>query len=386
MSTPRRSPSPPLRSSDEQRRGDPKGMTDTLAPAPVTEPPATRRSLVSRVLGHQLVWPVLTIVLMLVIDVIANPGFLSIRVLDGHLYGNPIDIVRNSAPVMLVALGMTLVIATRGIDLSVGAVAAIAGAVACTRIVGAADEGAASAAILACTTALAVCVLLGVWNGFLVSVLGIQPIIATLVLMVAGRGIALLVTDGQITTPTNGTFSDLASGYVLGLPIAFLVAIGTVLLTAALTRRTALGMLIEAVGINPDASRLAGVRARTITWTVYVFAAVCAGMAGLIIAANTNSVNAESLGLWIELDAILAVVIGGTALTGGRFSLAGTVVGALLIATLARTIPSIGIPSEANYVFKALVVIVVCLLQSPRARAAVRARLRRTSEPKAVAA
>jgi simple sugar transport system permease protein len=362
-------------------------VTDILRPAPerAEETAASRPTLATRLLGHQLLWPALAIVLMLVIDLVANPSFLDIRVEDGHLYGNLVDIVRNSAPVMLVALGMTLVIATRGIDLSVGAVAAIAAAVACTRIVGSADEGAASAAILACTTALAVCVLLGVWNGFLVSVVGIQPIIATLVLMVAGRGLAMLVTDGQITTPTNETFSSLASGYVLGLPIAFLIAIGMVALTAVLTRRTALGMLIEAVGINPDASRLAGVRARTITWTVYVFAAVCAGLAGLVIAANTNSVNANSLGLWIELDAILAVVIGGTALTGGRFSLVGTVVGALLIATLVRTIPNIGIPSEANYLFKAFVVILVCVLQSPRARAALQIRRRRT-DSKAVAA
>ena len=133
-------------------------------------------------------------------------------------------------------------------------------------------------------------------------------------------------------------------------------------------------MLIEAVGINPEASRLAGVRARTIIWTVYAFSGLCAGIAGLVIAANTNSVNANSLGLWIELDAILAVVIGGTSLTGGRFSLAGTFVGALFIATLARTIPNIGIPSEVNYLFKAVVVIAVCLLQSPKARALLRVR------------
>lgn len=360
-------------------------MTDTLERAAAPEQRGGSPGPVARLLGHQLLWPVLAIIVMLVIDVIANPSFLDVRIQDGHLYGNVIDIVRNSAPVLLVALGMTLIIATRGIDLSVGAVAAIAAAVACTRIVDSADEGAAATAILACTAALAVCVLLGVWNGFLVSVLGIQPIIATLVLMVAGRGLAMLVTDGQITTPSNNTFSGLASGFVLGLPIAFLIALGMVALTAALTRRTALGMLIEAVGINPDASRLAGVRARTITWTVYVFGAVCAGLAGLIIAANTNSVNANSLGLWIELDAILAVVIGGTSLTGGRFSLAGTVVGALLIATLVRTIPNIGIPSEANYLFKAFVVILVCLLQSPRARAALRIRGRRATS-KVVAA
>lgn len=331
-------------------------------------------SLAQRVLRHQLMWPLLALVVLLVINVIATPTFLNIRMQDGHLYGNLVDIVRNSAPVMLVAIGMTLVIATRGIDLSVGAIAAIAAAVACTRIVGAGDEAAATTAIMACTYAIIVCVVLGAWNGFLVSVLGIQPIIATLILMVAGRGISMAVTDGQITTVNNPWFSDLASGFVLTLPLAFLIALGVFALTALLTRRTALGMLIEAVGINPEASRLAGVRSRTIIWTVYAFSGLCSGIAGLVIAANTNSVNANSLGLWIELDAILAVVIGGTSLAGGRFSLTGTLVGALFIATLARTIPNIGIPSEINYLFKAIVVIAVCLLQSPKARAVFRVR------------
>lgn len=332
-------------------------------------------TLAQRVARHQLLWPVLALVVLLAVNVLAKPGtFLDIRMQDGHLYGNLVDIVRNSAPVMLVATGMTLVIATRGIDLSVGAIAAIAAAVACTRIVGAGDEAAATTAIMACTYAVVVCIVLGAWNGFLVSVLGIQPIIATLILMVAGRGISMAITDGQITTVNNPWFSDLASGFVLTLPLAFLIATAVLVLTALLTRRTALGMLIEAVGINPEASRLAGVRSRTIIWTVYAFSGLCSGIAGLVIAANTNSVNANSLGLWIELDAILAVVIGGTSLAGGRFSLAGTFVGALFIATLARTVPNIGIPSEINYLFKAVVVIAVCLLQSPRARSVFRVR------------
>jgi galactofuranose transport system permease protein len=336
---------------------------------------------VPRLLASPLVWPVVALVALLVVNVAATPTFLDVQVRDGHLYGPLVDIARNSAPVVLVALGMTLVIATRGIDLSVGAIAAIAGAVACTHMASSSAEGAFATAAVGATTALAVCVLLGVWNGFLVSVLGIQPIIATLVLMVAGRGVAQLVTDGQITTVNNGSFSGLASGFVLGVPIACVVALAVVALTAALTRRTALGMLIEAVGINPEASRLAGVRARTITWTVYVFSGLCAGLAGLIIAANTRSVNANSLGLWIELDAILAVVIGGTSLAGGRFSILGTLLGALFITTLARTIPNVGIPSEANYLFKAVVVVAVCLLQSPRARAALRVRRRPAPPP-----
>jgi ribose/xylose/arabinose/galactoside ABC-type transport system permease subunit len=334
---------------------------------------------VRRLLGHQLLWPVLALVALLVVDVIANPSFLNVRMQDGHLYGSLVDIARNSAPILLVALGMTLVIATRGIDLSVGAIAAISGAVACVYIVGSPHPGSLGTVIVGGSMALGVCLLLGLWNGFLIAGLGIQPIIATLVLMVAGRGLAMLVTDGQITTVNNDSFSDLASGFFLTLPIAILVALAVFVLTAMVTRRTALGMLIEAVGINPEASRLAGVRSRTIIWTVYVFSALCAGLAGLIIAANTNSVNANSLGLWIELDAILAVVIGGTSLAGGRFSLTGTLIGALLIATLERTIPNIGIPAEANYLFKALVVVVVCLVQSSEVRRSLR--VRRTPTP-----
>ena len=357
--------------------------TTTLTPvAPPAEPPPAgpaapgRMALLRR---HPLLWPALALLALLVLNTVANPGFLSLRMQDGHLYGNLVDIARNGAPVMLVALGMTLVIATRGIDLSVGAVAAIAGAVACVYIAGAPDEGGAATAIVACSLALAACVALGLWNGFLVSVLGIQPIIATLVLMTAGRGLAMLVTDGQITTVNNDTFAGLGVGFVATLPIAVLVALGVFGLTALLVRRTALGMLIEAVGINPEASRLAGVRSRTIIWTVYVFAALCAGLAGLMIAGNTSAADANNAGLWIELDAILAVVIGGTSLAGGRFSLAGTLLGALFIQTLATTIPNLGIPAQTNYLFKAVVVILVCLLQSPRVRHALRVRRRPTT-------
>jgi len=329
-------------------------------------------------MAHHLFWPLLALGALLVVNLIATPTFFNVRIQDGHLFGSLVDIVRNGAPVLLVAIGMTLVIATRGIDLSVGAVAAIAGAVACVYIVKSPADGAAGTAVVAITMALAVCVALGLWNGFLVAVLGIQPIIATLVLMVAGRGIAMLVTGGQITTVNNNAFAALASGHLLTLPVAALIALGVFAATQIVVRRTALGLLIESVGINPEASRLAGVRSRTIIWTVYVFAALCAGTAGLIIAANTHSVNANSLGLWIELDAILAVVIGGTSLAGGRFSLTGTLVGAMLIATLTRTIPNIGIPAEANYLFKALVVVIVCLLQSPKARAVLQRRGDRT--------
>jgi ribose/xylose/arabinose/galactoside ABC-type transport system permease subunit len=313
----------------------------------------------------RLLWPLLALVALLLLNLFFTPSFFSLRLQDGHLFGSLVDILRNGAPTLLIALGMTLVIATRGIDLSVGAVAAIAGALACTYIASGGN------AFVAMAMALGLCLVLGLWNGFLVSVLGIQPIIATLVLMTAGRGLAMLITEGQIVTVTNDTFSKVGAGFVL-LPIAILISLVMLAAVALLTRRTALGMLIEAVGVNPEASRLAGVRSRTIIWTVYVFCALCAGVAGLMIASNVNAADANSAGLWIEMDAILAVVIGGTSLAGGRYSLTGTLIGALVIQTLTTTVYTIGVPPETTLVFKAAVVIVVCLLQAPRLTGALR--------------
>ncbi|MFM6850803.1 MAG: ABC transporter permease [Terrabacter sp.] len=318
--------------------------------------------------GSRLLWPLLALAALLAANAVRNPGFLSVRVQDGHLYGSLVDILKNGAPTLLIALGMTLVIATRGIDLSVGAVAAIAGAVACTTIVGASDPTSPSAALTGIGLALVLCLVLGLWNGFLVSILGIQPIIATLVLMTAGRGIAMLVTDGQIITVRNDAFREIGAGFLL-LPISILIALAALVGVALVTRRTALGLLIESVGINPEASRLAGLRSRTIIWTVYVFAALCAGLAGLMISSNVSAADANNAGLWIEMDAILAVVIGGSSLAGGRYSLSGTLVGALIIQTLTTTVYSMGIAPEVTLVFKALVVITVCLLQAPKVRA-----------------
>ncbi|ONI80471.1 sugar ABC transporter permease [Saccharothrix sp. ALI-22-I] len=307
---------------------------------------------------NRLLWPVLALVALLVLNVVVTPSFFSLRLQDGHLYGSLIDILRNGAPTLLIALGMTLVIATRGIDLSVGAVAAIAGAVTCTYIASGGDPW------IGMGLALLLCAALGLWNGFLVSVLGIQPIIATLVLMTAGRGIAMLITEGQIVTVDSPTYREVGAGFLV-LPIAILISLAVLGLVALVTRKTALGLLIESVGVNPAASRLAGVKARTIIWTVYVFAALCAAVAGLMISSNVSAADANNAGLWIEMDAILAVVIGGTSLAGGKYSLTGTLLGALIIQTLTTTVYTIGIAPEITLVFKAVVVIAVCLMQAP---------------------
>jgi ribose/xylose/arabinose/galactoside ABC-type transport system permease subunit len=336
-------------------------------------------SRVGALTRHHLFWPLVALVLLLLACVLKSHTFLEITVRDGHLFGGPIDILRRSAVLLLVALGMTLVIATRGIDLSVGAVMAIAGAVALTHIASSSQPGSLTTVVSAIGIALFVCLLLGVWNGFLISVVGIQPIIATLVLMTAGRGIAMLITGGQITTVTSAPYKTLASGYWLGLPVAALIAGAFFAVTAVFTRRTALGVLIESIGINPAASRLAGVRARTLIWTVYVVCALFAGVAGLIGSSDIMAADANNAGLFIELNAILAVVIGGTSLAGGKFSLTGTLVGVLVITTLTLSITILGIPVNAVSLFKALVVIAVCLAQSPVVQQKLRARRRRTA-------
>ena len=320
------------------------------------------------VLKHRLTWPLVALAALLVLNQTFRPDFFALRMQDGHLYGSLIDIMRNGAPTILIALGMTLVVATRGIDLSVGAIVAIAGAISCTYIAASGDPASPATAAMAVAIALGVALALGVWNGFLVSVIGVQPIIATLVLMTAGRGVAQLVTGGQIISVANDNYKAIGAGYALTLPISILITAAVFVVAAVLTRRTALGTLIEAVGINPVASRLAGIRARNIIWIVYVFSAVCAALAGLMISSNVTAADANNAGLYIEMDAILAVVIGGTSLAGGRYSLVGTVIGAFIIQTLTTTVYTLGIPPEVTLVFKALVVITVCLLQAPKAR------------------
>ena len=324
----------------------------------------------NRMFSSRLFWPVVMLLVLFAINLVAFPGFFSLEVKNGHLFGSLVDIARNGAPTLIIAVGMTLVIATRGIDLSVGAVCAIAGAVACSIILGSPEPGSVGTVAVAVIVALLIALVLGLWNGFLVAVLGIQPIIATLILMTAGRGAAMLITEGQILTVNSPPFKVIGSGFVLGIPVSVVIAAVIFSAAALLTRRTALGLLIESVGINPEASRQAGVRSRGLLITVYTFSAFAAAIAGLILTSNQTAADANNTGLFIELDAILAVVIGGTSLAGGRYSLLGTLVGALVIQTLVTTVYTVGIPPIATMVFKAAVVTVVCLLQSPTTNAA----------------
>lgn len=301
---------------------------------------------------------------VLALTAVAFPGFFDVDLAGGRLVGSPIDILKRSAPVALLSIGMTLVIATRGIDLSVGSVMAIAGAVAAWGVTG--GLGVPAALALALASGLAC----GLWNGVLVAVFGIQPIVATLILMVAGRGIAQLVTGGTILTFNEPSLVWFGAGTAAALPAPVWLWAAAGVLAALVVRRTALGLLIEAVGINPRASRLAGVNTRVLLIAVYAISGLCAALAGVIVAADIRGADANNAGLWLELDAILAVVIGGTSLLGGRFSILASLIGALTIQSINTGILLAGFPPEFNLVIKAGIVLVILVLQSPRIGAA----------------
>jgi simple sugar transport system permease protein len=273
---------------------------------------------------------------------------------------------------MLLSLGMTLVFATGGIDLSVGAVMAIAGALAATLIrpdyvKGVLEYGELRSLWIVITVPLVLSLAAGLWNGLLVAQVGIQPIIATLILMVAGRGIAQLITQGQIVVFIHQPFQFIGSGVLFGLPFPIIIVLFMTAATYLLTRKTALGMFIEAVGANPTACRFMGVKERGIKLAVYMFSGLCAGMAGLIVCADIKAADANNAGLFLELDAIAAVIIGGT-MWGGRFTLAGSIIGTLIIQSLTTTILTRGIAPEITLVFKAIVIIGVALIQSQEFR------------------
>lgn len=326
-------------------------------------------SVWSRLRNSDLIWPLLALALIMLFNVIFVPTFFRLEVRNGHLFGSIVDVLNRGSPLMLLAIGMTMVIATGGVDLSVGAVAAISAAV-CTMLIGGGKEITNTPMALAILAALIVSAICGVWNGLLVSRARIQPMVATLVLMVAGRGIAQLITDGQIVTIYYSPFYFIGGGYLFGLPFPLYLVAALYLVAWAITRRTALGLFIESIGVNARASYYSGINEKNFKLMVYAFCSFCAGIAGLVISSNVKSADANNVGLTVELDAILAVVIGGTLMSGGRFTLAGSILGALLIQSVTTTIYALGVPPEVVQVAKAIVVLVVVLLYSDAVKGA----------------
>lgn len=309
--------------------------------------------------------PLLILGIVIIFNVFFNREFFNITIKDGHLFGSLIDVLNRSTYLMLLAVGLTLVIATGGggIDISVGAVVAISGAVSAALF--AESETPAIGIGLAILISLLVSMLFGAWNGMLVAKIGVQPVVATLILMVAGRGIAQLITDGQILYIKYPAFFLMGSnGYILGLPVSIYIAAAVFIVTMIILKKTALGLFIESIGCNATSSIIAGINVNKIKFFTYVFSGLCAGLAGLLIASNVKSADANNAGLYMELDAILAVVIGGTSMKGGKFFLPGSIVGALTIQCLTTTMYSIGVSPYVMTFVKSLVIIGIFFIQS----------------------
>jgi ribose/xylose/arabinose/galactoside ABC-type transport system permease subunit len=292
------------------------------------------------------------LLLLLIINSVFTPNFFD--------FNNFRNILLQVSPTVLVAVGMTLVIATGGIDLSVGSVMAIASAVAATSL----DYGAGAAVILA----LAAAALAGVFNGALITGFRIQPIIVTLALLISGRGVAQVLSNGgQLIPFSNPSFEYLGGGKVAGVPVQVLVMALVVGSAVFAMRATPFGRYVAAVGGNEAASRLAGVRVHRTKVIVYTLSGLLAGLAGLIETARLGASDAQRVGLNIELDAIAATVVGGTPLTGGRATVLGTLVGALIMQVITTGFVMNGISYAWSLVIKAAIIVVAVYIQRPKA-------------------
>lgn len=317
----------------------------------------------------RLFLPIVCLIAVLLVNVITTPGFFKVSINNGVLYGYIVDVINRASELVILAVGMTLVTAASGgQDISVGAVMAVAAAVCCQILSGGevSVNSLAAPIIVAMLAALAASALCGAFNGFLVAKLNIQPMVATLILYTAGRGIAQLITDGQITYVRVDSYRVLGASFPgFPVPTPFIVAVLVVALTSLLLKKTALGMYIQSVGINKRASQLVGIKSVLIIFLTYAYCGLCSGLAGLIASSRIYSADANNIGLNMELDAILAVAIGGNSLGGGKFSLAGSVIGAFTIQALTTTLYAMHVSSDQVPVYKAIVVVIIVALQSP---------------------
>lgn len=330
----------------------------------------------------KLAWAVIAELAILAVAGILRPDFFRIEynATTGMFYGSMVDIINRSSEITIIAMGMTMVIALGGTDISVGALVAVAGAFALKLLRWDVTEYPTPGDytiypfVLVILVPLAVCTLMGLFNGILIGKFKLEPIIATLILMVAGRGIAQIATNGKQFTTGYTPFRFIGQGSLFGLPFPIILAVVICAAVMIFVRRTAFGTFVESVGINPSASRVTGLKSGKIIIIVYTLTGFLSGVAGLIYSSRISSCDSNNAGVNYEMDAILAVVLGGTSMTGGKFSLTGTIIGSLIIRTITTLVYYFGITSESIMAFKAVIILVVIIIQSEpvRKRLAVR--------------
>lgn len=323
---------------------------------------------IKRLLGSRLTFSLAVLLIVVVQNIITTPTFFKITIANGLLSGYIPNILDEASELIIVTLGMTLVTAASGgQDISVGSIMAISASF-CGLLLNGPEYRTAvfhSPYLLALFAGLLGGALCGAFNGFLVAVLKIQPMIASLILYTAGRSIAKQITHGQTVYIMNPVYKWLGV-QIPGVPIrtTILVSIFVIILVVLLTKLTSLGLYVQSVGINGAASRLVGLNSPVIKFMAFVICGVLAGVAGLVGSSGVGSVNAGELGLAIEMDAILAVALGGNMLGGGKFSIAGSVIGAYTIQAITTTLYAMSVRADQLNVFKAVIIIVIIVASS----------------------
>lgn len=323
----------------------------------------------------QLFLPVFSMILVMMLNIVydianGNPAlnFFSISITNGVLFGRIIDILNRGSEAAILAIGMTMVVsASAGTDISVGSVMSLSGGVCAVLLAGFGVVNAYEYQLplwVGLLGGLLVACLCGAFNGFLVSYMGIQPMVATLILFSAGRAIGLLLCQSKIVYIRVESFRFLG-GYCGILPTPILVAAVCVLAMYLVLRFTALGTYVQAVGINRDAARISGYKSKQIIFLCYVICGLFAGIAGQVTTSRIYSADTNNIGLNLELDAILAVALGGNSLGGGKFRLSGSIIGAYTIQAITTTLYALGVSSAQAPVFKAIIVIIIVTIQSP---------------------
>ena len=291
------------------------------------------------------------------------------------LSGRLITILNRGSEVAILAIGMTLVVsASAGTDISVGSVMSLCASFCCMLVAGFGVSAVNSSSefamplVVGLLGALLMGCLCGAFNGTLVAYLNIQPMVATLILWSAARAIGLLLCNNLIVYIRTEEYA-VFGGYIGFMPTPIIIAILCIAAVSLVLKYTAMGMYIQSVGINKRASRIAGLNSKRIIFMCYLLCGLCAGIAGIVNSSRITSADANNIGLNMELDAILAVALGGNSLGGGRFNLAGSIIGAYTIQAITTTMYNLGVSSAVTPVFKAVVVIVIVAIQAPPVKA-----------------
>ena len=304
----------------------------------------------------------LALMALLIVNAVFTPNFFSAQTLLVNL--------TQVAPIVIVAVGMAVVVVSGGIDLSVGSVMAIAGALAPLALGAQIGPNYPVWITLALALPILAAAFAGLVNGLLVTRARIQPIVATLILFIAGRGVAQVLTNGNLQVINDGALRYLGLGRPLGIPIQVLMMVIVVATFMWLLRATVFGRQLVAVGGNEAAARLCGIEVGRVKTIAYVICGALSGLAGLIVVGINSSSDANQVGLNMELDAIAAVAVGGTALSGGKVSIGGTLMGALIMQLIRTTLLAWGVPDAVALVVKAMIIVAAVWLQQRTTRKA----------------